>query len=81
MLVIRARGASQVKALEKLAEEMSAEEVEEVVVPRRRRPGVSTLRGARIAPATQAAIVAMTPTIESFGGEYETGGDQSGNFG
>jgi hypothetical protein len=70
MLVIKARGSSQVKALEKLAEEIAAEEVQ--VLPRRRSgPGVSTLPGATIAPATQAAIMELVPTIDSFGGEYD----------
>lgn len=73
MIVIRARGATDVQALKRIADELGAEDVS--VLPKRRShgPSVSLLPGATIAPATRAAIMELVPVESGFAGDYETG--------
>lgn len=88
MIVIRATGSSDVKSLKRLARSLSAEpsdisldSLEELARPapvarKARKPTVSTLAGATVSPATQAAIadlrqvdVVMAPDYEGAGAE------------
>lgn len=83
MIVIKARGASDVKTLRRLATELSATSMssidadiapEEVAAPpprRRRGPSVSTLPGASISPQTQAALLDLMPVEIEKTGEYD----------
>ncbi len=78
MITIKASGSSDVRALKKLASALQAEEVEiappevEAVPPRRqRKPSVSTLPGAQIAPRTREAIFALQHVEIEPVGEYE----------
>jgi len=83
MIVIKASGAPDVKALRRLATELSATalDVEDIdVAPRevepgpqrrRRRPTVSTLPAASISPQTQAALLDLTPVAVEPSGEYD----------
>ena len=83
MIVIKARGASDVKTLRRLASELSAtslplddidiapEEVQPGPQRRRRRPTVSTLPAASISPQTQAALLDLMPVAVEPDGEYD----------
>ncbi len=83
MIVIKASGAPDVKALRRLATELSAtslnaedidiapEEVEPAPHRRRRRPTVSTLPAASISPQTQAALLDLMPVAVEPAGEYD----------
>lgn len=83
MIVIKANGAPDVKALRRLATELSAtslsaadidiapEEVEPAPQRRRRRPTVSTLPAASISPQTQAALLDLMPVEIEPAGEYD----------
>lgn len=83
MIVIKAKGASDVKTLRRLATELSAtsmssidtdiapEEVAPSPQRRRRRPTVSTLPGASISPQTQAALLDLLPVEVEPTGEYD----------
>jgi hypothetical protein len=80
MIVIKATGKADVKSLRKLASELSAEEIDtsaselQPVMPKRsRRPSVSTLPGATISRATQAAILELRAADIASRGEYELG--------
>lgn len=82
MIVIKARGASDVKTLRRLATELSAtsmsatetdiapEEIAPTPPRRRRRPTVSTLPGAAISQQTQAALLDLMPVAVEESGEY-----------
>ena len=83
MIVIKARGASDVKTLRRLATELSAttmssvdtdiapEEIAPTPQRRRRRPTVSTLPGASISMQTQAALLELMPVEIEKTGEYD----------
>jgi len=83
MIVIKASGAPDVKALRRLATELSAtsldaddidvapQEVEPAPQRRRRRPTVSTLPAASISPQTQAALLDLMPVAVEPAGEYD----------
>lgn len=78
MIVIKASGSTDVRALRRLAADLSADEVdvapEEIqpAMPRkRRRPTVSTLPGASIAPETRAAILDLRPVEVEPQGQYD----------
>ena len=78
MIVIKATGKTDVRALRKLATELSADEVEvspqevQPPLPRGgRKPTVSTLPGALISPGTRAAILELRPVDVEPAGEYE----------
>ncbi len=83
MIVIKARGASDVKTLRRLATELSAttmssvetdiapEEIAPTPQRRRRRPTVSTLPGASISMQTQAALLELMPIEIEKTGEYD----------
>lgn len=78
MIVIKASGSTDVKALRRLAADLSADEVDvapEEIQPamprRRRRPTVSTLPGASIAPGTQAAILELRQVEVEPRGQYD----------
>ncbi|RIK89020.1 MAG: hypothetical protein DCC69_00355 [Hyphomicrobiales bacterium] len=82
MIVIKASGAPDVKALRRLATELSATSLSaddidlapEAVTPppprRRRGPTVSTLPAAAISPQTQAALLDLKPVAIEESGEY-----------
>ncbi|HRP79115.1 MAG TPA: hypothetical protein PL183_08445 [Aquamicrobium sp.] len=83
MIVIKARGAPDVKALRRLATELSAtslsaddidiaaDEAQPSPQRRRRRPTVSTLPAAAISPQTQAALLDLRPIEVEPSGEYD----------
>lgn len=83
MIVIKASGAPDVKALRRLAAGLSATSLsgEEIdIAPdeaapspqrRRRRPTVSTLPAAAISPQTQAALLDLKPVGIADSGEYD----------
>ena len=84
MIVIKARGAPDVKALRRLATELSAtslvaddidiaapEDVQSAPQRRRRRPTVSTLPAAVISVQTQAALLDLRPIEIEPTGEYD----------
>lgn len=83
MIVIKARGAQDVKTLRMLATELSAtpladsdidshlDEVAPAPQRRRRRPTVSTLPAAAISPQTQAALLELVPVEIEPSGEYD----------
>lgn len=83
MIVIKARGAQDVKTLRRLATELSAtsladgdldprvEEAAPAPQRRRRRPTVSTLPAAAISPQTQAALLELMPVEIEPAGEYD----------
>lgn len=83
MIVIKARGAQDVKTLRRLATELSAtslveddvdarlEEVEPAPQRRRRRPTVSTLPAAAISLQTQVALLELMPVEVEPAGEYD----------
>ena len=83
MIVIKARGGPDVKALRRLATELSAtslsaddidlatEEVQASPQRRRRRPSVSTLPAASISLQTQAALLDLRPIKVEPTGEYD----------
>lgn len=80
MIVIRASGSPDVKALRKLARALSAEpadiSVEDLAPPspaprKAAKPTVSTLAGASISPQTRAAILDLQPVDVEEGGEYD----------
>ena len=83
MIVIKARGASDVKTLRRLATELSAtsmsavetdiapEEITPTPQRRGRRPTVSTLPGASISLQTQAALLDLMPVEIEAKGEYD----------
>ena len=83
MIVIKASGAPDVKALRRLAGELSAtslsaadhdiavEEVRAAPERRRRRPSVSTLPAASISLQTQAALLDLRPVAVEPSGEYD----------
>ncbi len=83
MIVIKASGAPDVKALRRLATELSAtslatddidtplDEVAPAPQRRRRRPTVSTLPAAAISPQTQAALLDLMPAKVEPAGEYD----------
>ena len=83
MIVIKARGGPDVKALRRLATELSAtslvgadpdielDEVQPAPQRRRRRPTVSTLPAAAISPQTQAALLDLRPVAVEPSGEYD----------
>ena len=78
MIVIKATGRTDVKALRKLATDLSAEELDSApaeiqpVMPRRsRKPTVSTLPGATISHETQVAIMELKAVEVEAAGEYE----------
>ena len=78
MIVIKASGRTDIRALRKLAHELSADEVE--VVPqeveaikrrRDRKAPVSTLPGAKISADTQSAMMELRQVVAVAAGEYE----------
>lgn len=83
MIVIKARGAPDVRALRRLATELSAtslsgaepdielDEVQSAPQRRRRRPSVSTLPAAAISPQTHAALLELRPVEVEPSGEYD----------
>lgn len=78
MIVIKASGRTDVRALRKLATELSADEVEvapqevEAVARRRdRKPPVSTLPGAKISAETHSALMELRQVEAAAAGEYE----------
>ena len=83
MIVIKARGAEDVKTLRRLATELSAtsissddidaqvEETQASPQRRRRRPTVSTLPAAAISLQTQAALLDLRPIEIEPTGEYD----------
>lgn len=83
MIVIKARGARDVKALRRLASELSATSMSSVetdiapqeVAPapqrRGRRPTISTLPCAAISPQTHAALFDLKPVEIEESGEYD----------
>lgn len=83
MIVIKARGAEDVKTLRRLATELSAasistddidaqvEETQPSPQRRRRRPTVSTLPAAVISLQTQVAILELRPIEIEPSGEYD----------
>ena len=78
MIVIKATGRTDVRALRRLATELSADEVEisppgvQAASPRRgRKPTVTILPGASIAPGTRAAILELRAVEVEASGEYE----------
>lgn len=83
MIVIRATGSSDVRSLKKLARSLSAEPsdisldtLDELAQPapvtrKARKPTVSTLAGATIAPATQAAIAELKQVEVVVARDYE----------
>ncbi len=71
MIVIRARGATDVRALKRIAEELGSDDVPVLSKRRGHAPGVSLLPGATIAPATRAAIMDLVPVDMDSGGEYD----------
>jgi hypothetical protein len=83
MIVIKASGAPDVRALRRLAGELSAtslsaadpdiavEEVRAAPERRRRRPSVSTLPAASISLQTQAALLDLRPVEIEPSGEYD----------
>lgn len=82
MIVIKATGTRDAGTVRRLAESLRADEVsvediapvEEVRPDRRRRgPRISVLPGATIAPATQAALLELSPSATPIRGEYEHG--------
>jgi hypothetical protein len=80
MIVIKATGKTDVRALRKLASQLSADEVEvapqeiQPAMPRRgRKPTVSTLPGASISIGTQAALLELRRVDVEPTGEYEFG--------
>lgn len=80
MITIKATGKTDVRALRRLASELSADEIDvapqeiQPAMPRRgRKPTVSTLPGATISPGTQAALLELRPVDVEPSGEYELG--------
>ena len=78
MIVIRASGKTDVRALRKLATQLSADEVEvapqevEAVTRRRdRKPLVSTLAGAKVSAETQSALMDLRSVEGVAAGEYD----------
>lgn len=82
MIVIKARGAPDVRALRRLATELSATVLSETDIDagpeevgtaprRRRRPTVSTLPAAAVSPQTQAAIFDLKRVDIDESGEYD----------
>lgn len=80
MIVIKASGSNDVKALRKLARSLSAEpaevSVEDLAPPapttrKASKPSVSTLPGATISEQTRQAILSLQPVEVEAGGEYE----------
>lgn len=72
MIVIKARGATDVRALKKLADSLGAEDVPDVTPKRKAgRPTVSMLPGAAISPQTREAILKLEAVEVDAGGDYE----------
>lgn len=80
MIVIKASGSTDVKALRKLARSLSAEpadvSVEDLAPPapaarKAGKPSVSTLPGAKVSEQTRQAILALQPVDVESGGEYD----------
>ena len=78
MIVIKASGRTDVRALRKLATELSADEVEvapqevEAITRRRdRKPPVSTLPGAKISAETRNAMMQLRPVEAAASGEND----------
>lgn len=83
MIVIKARGARDVRTLRRLASELSAtsmsaletdmapQEVAPAPQRRGRRPSVSTLPSASISLQTQAALLELMPVEVEPSGEYD----------
>ena len=78
MIVIKATGKTDVRALRKLATELSADEVDvqpeqvQQAAPRgERRPSVSTLPGAEITPRTREAILELRAVEVEPSGDYD----------
>lgn len=72
MIVIKARGATDVRSLRKLADSLGAEDMP-TAAPRARagKPSVSLLPGVAISPQTREAIMRLEAVELDAGGEYD----------
>lgn len=72
MIVIKARGATDVRSLKKLADSLGAEDMP-TVAPKARagRPSISLLSGVAISPQTREAIMRLETVEVDAGGEYD----------